>query len=95
MIYKRYHTALVFTLVLQNLLKNTELEEKALNLYGDILELEKVPKHQIKTAILYAKRIVKAFENGEIQPPSPFSRHQEVMQIVSKNIGKVINYFRR
>ena len=47
MIYKRYHTALVFILVLQHLLKDTKLEEKAFNLYADILELEQVPKHQI------------------------------------------------
>lgn len=57
MIYKKYHTALVFTLVLQHLLKDTKLEEKAFNLYADILEQEKVPKHQIKSAILYSKEL--------------------------------------
>lgn len=71
MIYKKYHTALVFTLVLQHLLKDTKLEEKAFNLYADILEQEKVPKHQIKSAILYSKRIIRAFEKGQFHSHHP------------------------
>ena len=93
MIYKKYHTALVFTLVLQHLLKDTELEEKAFNLYADILEQEKVPKHQIKSANLYSKRIIRAFEKGRISQPSPFTRWQEVRQVIKKGIDKMVGYF--
>lgn len=50
MSYKQYHTALVLTIVLQKLLQNTVLEIKAFDLYADIVELERVPKHQMKTA---------------------------------------------
>ena len=92
MIYKRYHTALVFILVLQHLLKDTKLEEKAFNLYADILELEQVPKHQIKSANLYTKRIVQAYDGGEILPPSPFTQSQRLKQIISRGISKVIAY---
>ncbi len=46
---------MVFALVLQHLLKDTELEEKAFNLYADIVERERVPKHQIQSDPLYPK----------------------------------------
>ncbi|WP_238146174.1 hypothetical protein [Streptococcus suis] len=78
--YRQYHTALVYSLVLQHLLRDTELEEKAFNLYADILERERIPKYQIKTASLYSKRIVRAYERGEIQPPSPFTKRQKIRQ---------------
>lgn len=93
MIYKKYHTALVFTLVLQYLLKDTKLEEKAFNLYADILEQEKVPKHQIKSAILYSKRIIRAFEKGQISQTSPFTSWQKVRQVIKKAIAKMVGYF--
>ncbi|NQK17270.1 hypothetical protein HO520_09470 [Streptococcus suis] len=93
MIYKKYHTALVFTLVLQHLLKDTKLEEKAFNLYADILEQEKVPKHQIKSAILYSKRIIRAFEKGQISQPSLFTSWQKVRQVIKKGIAKMVGYF--
>ncbi|HEL0239229.1 TPA: hypothetical protein TUF52_001243 [Streptococcus equi subsp. zooepidemicus] len=95
MIYKKYHTALVFTLVLQHLLKDTELEEKAFNLYADIVEQERVPMHQIKSANLYSKRIIRAFEKGKISQPSPFTRWQKVREIISRSISKMIKFFTR
>ncbi|HEL1204776.1 TPA: hypothetical protein TVL50_000341 [Streptococcus equi subsp. zooepidemicus] len=93
MIYKKYHTALVFTIVLQHLLKDTELEKKAFNLYADIVEQERVPMHQIKSANLYSKRIIRAFEKGQILQPSPFTRWQEVRRVIEKGIAKMVSYF--
>lgn len=93
MIYKKYHTALVFSLVLQHLLKDTELEEKAFNMYADIVEQERVPMHQIKSANLYSKRIIRAFEKGQILQPSPFTRWQKVRQVIKKGIVKMVGYF--
>lgn len=93
MIYKKYHTALVFTLILQHLLKDTELEKKAFNLYIDIVEQERVPKHQIKSANLYSKRIVRAYEKGEILSPSPFTKWQKVRQFIIESVNKVNELF--
>lgn len=93
MIYKKYHTALVFTLVLQHLLKDTELEEKAFNLFADIVEQERVPRHQIKSASLYSKRIIRALEKRQILQPSPFTSWQKVRQVIKKGIAKMVSYF--
>lgn len=93
MIYRQYHTALVFTLVLQHLLKDTELEEKAFNLYADIAEREQVPKHQIQSAVIYSKRIVKAYESGKIVPPSPFTMRELIKQSIRKGISKIMFNF--
>lgn len=84
MSYKQYHTALVLTIVLQKLLQNTILEIKAFDLYADIVELERVPKYQIQTASKYAKRIVKAMERGDIEPPSPFTLWRRFINKLSK-----------
>lgn len=84
MSYKQYHTALVLTIVLQKLLQKTVLEIKAFDLYADIVELERVPKHQIKTASKYAKRIVTAIERDEIKPPSPFTLWQRFIRVLAR-----------
>lgn len=87
--YQKYHAALVYSLVLQHLLRATELEEKAFNLYADILERERIPKYQIKTASLYSKRIVRAYERGEILPPSPFTKRQKIRQ----SFARLVEWF--
>ncbi|MCY7179253.1 hypothetical protein [Streptococcus gallolyticus] len=86
MSYKRYHTALVFSIVLQVLLKDTDLEYKALYLYADIIELENIPTYHIQTANKQAKRILKAIDGDEIKLPSPFTVLQRIQQKWRKTI---------
>lgn len=78
MSYKRYHLALVFSIVLQVLLRGTSLEHKAAYLYADIIELENVSDYHIKTADMQAKKILKAINDDTIQVPSPFSFWQRI-----------------
>ena len=76
--YKRYHTALVMARVLCGLLKDTELESKALSLYADIIERERVAEYHVKTANKQVQAILTAFEQGETKPPSPFTLWQRI-----------------
>ncbi len=78
MSYKRYHLALVFSIVLQALLRGTSLEYKALFLYGDIIELENVSDYHIKTAKVQAEKLLQAINNNTIQAPSPFTFWQRI-----------------
>ena len=80
MSYKKYHTALVFSIVLHTLLKDTDLEHKALYLYADIIELQNIPTYHIQTANTQAKRILKAIDEDEIKVPSPFTALQRIQQ---------------
>lgn len=84
--YERYHTALVFTIVLLELLKETPLETKVSFLYGDILEQEKVPLYHLETANTIARKIIKSIDTGEIVPPSPFTRWQRFKQSFEKRL---------
>ncbi|OHY30150.1 hypothetical protein BI362_07510 [Streptococcus parauberis] len=71
MSYKRYHFALVFILVVEKLLKGTELEEKSSFLLGDLIEYQKIAKYDVFTANQKAIKIYQSIEVDEIVAPFP------------------------
>ncbi len=71
MSYKRYHFALVFILVVEKLLKGTELEEKSSFLLGDLIEYQKIAKYDVFTANQKAMKIYQSIEDDKLQVPYP------------------------
>ncbi|MFZ2186442.1 MAG: hypothetical protein WAV43_06320 [Streptococcus parauberis] len=71
MSYKKYHFALVFLLLSKKLLHDTDLEDKASFLLGDLIEIEKIAQYDVMVANQKAKKVYKSIENDEIVAPFP------------------------
>lgn len=81
--YRNYHTALVFSKVLYLSLRGTQLEDKALELFADIIENELVSPYHVKTAEQSASKIFNTY-----QTLSPFTRWQRLRRWL---LGKAVN----